>query len=99
MENSFPGAKMPKVRPLTREMREKQADQEAVKRVSDKLLGEIGAERGRRDMTKEEMADYLGITRASLNNWAKDGLGGTSLRQAVKMARKVGFQFDLVPVG
>lgn len=88
---------MPKVRPLTRVEREMQSDEVAVAKASREFLDLLGAERGRKDMSRQDFSEAVGITRQTYCNWRRDGIGKASFGRLVSIARRAGFRVQFVP--
>lgn len=89
---------MPKVRPLTQREREAQAIENELKRTSDDFLSIVGERRGRDDMSRCDMAEFIGISEWLFYKWRSEGMKSAKLGQLVAAARKLGYRIVFEPI-
>ena len=89
---------MPKVRPLTQRERDTQVIENEIQRVSKDLLTIIGERRGRDDIDRGEMAEFIGISRSAFYHWRNGGLPVAKFGQVVAASRKLGYRVVFEPI-
>lgn len=89
---------MPKVRPLTQREREAQAIENEIQRASKDFLTIVGERRGRDDIDRGEMAEFIGISRNAFYHWRNGGLPAAKFGQIVSASRKLGYRVVFEPI-
>lgn len=88
---------MPKVRALTAAERMLQAENEAVAKFCHDMMEQINMERGRKDMTRGEMASFLGVTPNTYLHWRDGRMEKASVERVLRAAHRVGCRIEIVP--
>lgn len=89
---------MPKVRPLIQRGREAQAIENEIQRTSRDFPTIIGERRGRDDIDRGEMAEFIGTSRSAFYHWRNGGLSGAKFGQVITASRKLGYRVVFEPI-
>lgn len=81
---------MPKVRPLTRAEREKQADEEAIQRFCEDFMEELRVACARKNMEWQDFEKVIGVSHSTMTLWKGGKLSSSSLGMVLRAARRVG---------
>lgn len=82
---------MPNVRGLTADQRERQE----IHRIAEIILTGLNEYRGRKNLTKKDFAEFIGVTPNTYGEWLRSGADKAQFSVLVRAAIRCGVSIDV----
>lgn len=82
---------MPKVNGLTADQREKHE----IHQIAESILTGLNEYRGRKNLTKKDFAEFIGVTPNTYGEWLRSGADKAQFSVLVRAAIRCGFRIEI----
>ena len=82
---------MPKVNGLTADQRERQE----IHRIAEIILTGLNEYRGRKNLTKKDFAEFIGVTPNTYGEWLRSGADKAQFSVLIRAAIRCGFRIEI----
>ena len=82
--------------PSTMGMSTQEKEKMKIDSVAQELLGKINEVRGRKDMTKGDFAEFIGVSRDRYAKWNHGEVSSASFEALIRAALRCGIRIEIV---